>query len=143
MSPHEVRSWVASFDLVGRAAVLEAEAQRKQPQAFLSQPRCALPLVAFEGGAIREGVVNLAVRPSVLLQYFRAERSSGADVRQVLALAGEAGFPAHLVKVRVPAREGVYAVYALTVPERRGRSVRENVMQRAIAKALFARLPEY
>jgi len=70
-------------------------------------------------------------------------RLSQRTIRQVLALAAEAGFPAHLVKVRVPSREGVYAVYALTVPERRGRSVRENVLQRAIGRAVFARLPEY
>lgn len=70
-------------------------------------------------------------------------RLSQRSIRQVLALAAEAGFDAELVKVRVPRREGVYAVYALTVPERRRRSVRENVVQRAIGKAIFARLPEY
>lgn len=64
-------------------------------------------------------------------------------MRQVLALALEAGIDAELVKVRVPAKDGIYALYALTVPWKRRRSVRERPTQRALGKALFAKLPEF
>jgi len=129
-------------DMVDLVGVFEHLPSGRLGHRVASSVLAAAAEVVRPGGLVLLGNM-LGERPQQRFFDSVWPRLSQRTIRQVLALAGEAGFPAHLVKVRVPAREGVYAVYALTVPERRGRSVRENVMQRAIAKALFARLPEY
>lgn len=129
-------------DMVDLLGVFEHLPSGRMGHRVASTVLAAAAEVVRPGGLILLGNM-LGERPQQRFFDSVWPRLSQRTIRQVLALAAEAGFPAHLVKVRVPAREGVYAVYGLTVPERRGRSVRENVMQRAIGKALFSRLPEY
>lgn len=134
-----VQGQVDMVDLVG---VFEHLPNGRMGHRVASSVLAAAAEVVRPGGLVLLGNM-LGDRPQQRFFDSVWPRLSQRTIHQVLGLAREAGFPAHLVKVRVPAREGVYAVYALTVPERRGRSVRDNAMQRAIAKALFASLPEY
>lgn len=129
-------------DMVDLVGVFEHLPSGRMGHRVASSVLAAAAEVVRPGGLILLGNM-LDHRPQQRFFDSVWPRLSQRTISQVLALAAEAGIPAQLVKVRVPAREGVYAVYALTVPERRGRSVRENVVQRAIGKALFSRLPEY
>jgi hypothetical protein len=61
-------------------------------------------------------------------------------IAQTLALVEEAGLSASMTTVRVPAREGVYAVYAVEVPRS---TYRVPATQRALGRALLARSPEF
>ena len=61
-------------------------------------------------------------------------------IAETLAIVEEAGLPAGATKVRVPAREGVYAVYAVPVPDAR---FRVPTTQQLLGRALLARSPEF
>lgn len=61
-------------------------------------------------------------------------------IAQTLALVEEAGLPATATRVRVPVREGVYAVYAVPVPQA---YFRVPSGQRLLGRALLARSPEF
>lgn len=65
------------------------------------------------------------------------------SIGQTLRLIAHAGFPADAVRVRVPQQEGVYAVYAIEVPERRRRGAADRTVQRALGRLLTARMPSY
>jgi len=129
-------------DMVDLVGVFEHLPTSRMGHRVASTVLAAAAEVVRPGGLVLLGNM-LADRPQQRFFDSVWPRLSQRTIREVLALVAEAGIPAELVKVRVPMREGVYAVYALTVPERRARSVRENAVQRAIGKVLFSRLPEY
>lgn len=64
-------------------------------------------------------------------------------IRAMLGLISDAGLSSVQTRVRIPAREGIYGVYGVTVPERRGRAVRDEPMQRLRAGLLRKKLPAY
>ncbi len=110
--------------------------------------RIAGNVLAAAAEAVRPGGLILLgnmldVRPQQRFFDSVWPRLQQRTMRQVLALAREAGIDAELVKVRVPARDGIYALYALTVPWKRHRALRDRTTQRALGRALFARLPEF
>ncbi|WP_150461817.1 methyltransferase domain-containing protein [Nesterenkonia ebinurensis] len=123
-----------------------------------------LPATRF-GYRLASGVLAAAaevVRPGgvILLGNMLAERPQQdffsavwpalqqRTVRQTLSLVREAGFDPAAVRVRIPAREGIYAVYAVQKPlaKRSGKqlkSIRSSRIQQGLGRLLTSRMPEY
>lgn len=132
----------AQVDLVDLVGVFEHLPSGKLGYRIASQVLAGAAEVVRPGGLILLGNM-LVERPQQRFFDSVWPRLQQRTMRQVLALALEAGIGPEFVKVRVPARDGIYALYAMTVPWKRRRSVRERPVQRALGRAVLARSPEF
>ena len=132
----------APVDLVDLVGVFEHLPSGKLGYRLAAQVLAGAAEAVRPGGLILLGNM-LDERPQQRFFDSVWPRLQQRTISQVLALAREAGIEPEFVKVRVPAKDGVYALYALTVPAQRRRSVRERAVQRALGSAVLARLPVY
>ncbi|MGO2111527.1 MAG: hypothetical protein ACTH31_07935, partial [Pseudoclavibacter sp.] len=106
--------------------------------------RVAAAVLAEAADAVRPGgllIVGNMLRERPQQHFFDAVWPSlhQRSITEMLGLIADAGLSVDQTRVRVSAREGIYAVYAIRVPESRGRAVRDEGAQRMLARLFRAR----